>query len=137
MIRLLHLKTCTNQIGRFITCLDRFIIGLSNVHVCTCVSACLRVCTWSTDCGLDASLLQNRNSIYSSLDMLRKYVPVQVKQAEGKLIRHLGNIERLGTNPNSKQIKDEKWKQIFCSCKVFGLFLCLHSLFSCPKYELK
>lgn len=54
---------------------------------------CVRVCvyTWSTDSRLDASLLQSRNSVDCTLDMLREYIPVQVKQAEGKLIRYLGN----------------------------------------------
>lgn len=54
---------------------------------------CICVCTstWSTDGGLDASLLQNRNSVDGTLNMLREYIPVQVKQAEGKVIGHLGN----------------------------------------------
>lgn len=52
---------------------------------------CVRGSTWSTDGRLDAGLLQNRNSVDCTLDVLHEYVPVQVKQAEGKLIRHLGN----------------------------------------------
>lgn len=56
--------------------------------VCVCARVC--VSTWSTDSGLDASLLQNRNSVDCTLNILHEYIPVQVKQAEGKLIRHLG-----------------------------------------------
>lgn len=47
------------------------------------------MCTWSTDCRLDASLLQIRNSVDSALNVLHEDIPVQVKQAESKFIRHL------------------------------------------------
>lgn len=49
----------------------------------------LHACTWSTDGGFDPSPLQSRNPVNCSLDVLHEDVPVQVKQAEGKFIRHL------------------------------------------------
>lgn len=56
---------------------------LWNVCLCMCAS------TWSTNSGLDASLLQYRNSVDCTLNMLHENVPVQVKQAERKLVRDL------------------------------------------------
>lgn len=47
--------------------------------------------TWSADRRLDAGLLQSRNSVDCALDVLHEHIPVQVKQAEGKLVRHLQN----------------------------------------------
>lgn len=68
----------------------RFTLGIRAtewfvLRLCVCGS------TWSTDGRLDTGLLQNRNSVHCTLNVLHEYIPVQVKQAEGKLIRHLGN----------------------------------------------
>ena len=75
--------------------------------------ACVCVCTWSTDGGLDPSLLQIRNSVYGALDMLHEYIPVQVKQAEGKLIRHLRN------KPNTNTWKMRSMISLKIACCVF------------------
>lgn len=57
----------------------------------SCVQSKLHARTWSTDSGFDTSPLQSRNTVNGSLDVLHEDVPVQVKQAEGKFIRHLHN----------------------------------------------
>ena len=64
--------------------------------VCVCVYVC--VCTWSADSGFDAGLLQCWDSVDGPLYVLHEHVPVQIKQAKGKLIRHLqGHITAVST----------------------------------------
>lgn len=50
---------------------------------------CVSVFTWSTDGGFDSSLFQCRNSVDGPLNVLHENVPVQIKQTEGKFVRHL------------------------------------------------
>ncbi len=53
------------------------------------LSVCMCLCTWTTDSGFDSSLFQSRYSVHGTVNVLHKDIPVQIKQAEGKLIRHL------------------------------------------------
>lgn len=46
--------------------------------------------TRATDRGLDPRLLQHGDPVDGAFDVLGEHVPVQVKEAEGKLVGHLG-----------------------------------------------
>lgn len=42
--------------------------------------------TRATDCGLDPRLLQHWDAVDGTFDVLGEHVPVQVKEAKGKLV---------------------------------------------------
>jgi hypothetical protein len=42
--------------------------------------------TWTTDCGFDPCLLQHRDAVDGTFNVLGEYIPVQVKEAKGKFV---------------------------------------------------
>lgn len=55
--------------------------------------------TWAADRGLDPRLLQHRHPVDGPFDVLAEHVPVQVEEAESKLVQHLGRRDLPVTPP--------------------------------------
>lgn len=53
--------------------------------------------TWAADRGLNPRFLQHGDPVDGTFNVLGEHIPVQVEEAKGKLVRHLGR--RAGNCP--------------------------------------